>query len=137
MFQMMGVFAELERGMIRQRVKADLDRARAPTLRESASQLPMESPNDRWSLGFIASQLFILRPLDRGDSLVLRCAAFNRLLNGVTDIHQHLSITEKLFAALFGVRRKWAMSRHEDISIEACGRLDGLQPVKAVAIVHE
>jgi hypothetical protein len=54
-------------------------------------------------LGFIASQLFILRPLDRGDSLVLRYAACNRLLNGVTDIHQHLSITEKLFPALLGV----------------------------------
>jgi hypothetical protein len=25
------------------------------TLRESASQLPIESPNDRWPLGFIAS----------------------------------------------------------------------------------
>jgi len=42
------------------------------TLRESASQLPIESSNDRWPLGFIASQLFILRPLDCGDSLVLR-----------------------------------------------------------------
>jgi len=42
------------------------------TLRESASQLPIEPSNDRWPLGFIASQLFILRPLDRGDSLVLR-----------------------------------------------------------------
>src|SRR5689334_9813923 len=29
------------------------------------------------------------------------------------------------------------MSRHEDICIEACGRLHSLQPVKAVAIVHE
>ena len=108
-----------------------------PALRESASQLPIESPNDRWPLGFIASQLFILRPLDRGDSLVLRYAACNRLLNGVTDIHQHLSITEKLFPALLGVGGKGTMSRHEDICIEACGRLHGLQLVKAVAIVHE
>src|SRR5262249_47737725 len=106
-------------------------------LRESASQLPIESPNDRWPLGFIASQLLVLRPLDHGDSLVLHCAACNRLLNGVTDIHQHLSITDKLFVALLGVGGKRAMSRHEDVSIEACSRLDGLEPVEAVAIVHE
>jgi hypothetical protein len=62
-------------------------------LRENAGQLPIESPNDRWPLRFIASQLFVLRPLDRGNSLILRYAACNRLLNGVTDIHQHLSIT--------------------------------------------
>src|SRR5262245_16589010 len=73
------------------------------TLRQSASQLPIESPNDRWPLGFVASQLFILRPLDRGESLPLRCAACNRLLNRVTDVRQHLSITQKLFPALLGV----------------------------------
>jgi hypothetical protein len=41
------------------------------TLRENASQLPIEPPNDRWPLGFIASQPFILRPLDRSNGLVL------------------------------------------------------------------
>src|SRR5215471_8655555 len=123
--------------MIRERVKADLDRARAPTLRESASQLPIESPNDRWPLGFIASQLFILRPLDRGDSLLFGCAACRRLLNGVTDIHEHLSIAEKLVPALLGVGGKGTVSRHEDIGIQTCGGLHGLQPVEAVAIVHE
>src|SRR6202140_4446871 len=97
--------------------------SRYAVLWESASQLPIESPDDRWPLGFIASQLFILRPLDRGDRLVLRYAACNRLLNGVTDIHQHLPITEKLFPALLGLRGKGTMSRHEDISIEVCGRL--------------
>src|SRR5258708_7600625 len=106
-------------------------------LLESASQLPIEPPNDPRPLRFIASQLFILRPLDRGDSLILRYAACNRLRDGVTDIHQHLSITEKLFSALLGIRRKGTMSRHEDIGIEAQGRLHRLQPVKAVAIVHE
>jgi hypothetical protein len=104
---------------------------------ENASQLPIEPPNDRWPLGFIASQLFILRPLDRSNSLVLRYAACNRLLNGVTDIHQHLSITEKLFAALRRLCGKGTMSRNEDICIETCRCLHGLQPVKAVAIVHE
>ena len=107
------------------------------TLRETASQLPIKSPNDRWPLGFIASQLFILRPLDRGDSLILRYAACNCLLNGVTNIRQHLSIMEKLFPALLGVGGKGTMSGHEDIRVEACGRLHGLQPVKAIAIVHE
>ena len=51
------------------------------TLQESTGQLPIEPPNDRWPLGFIASQLFILRPLDGSDSLFLRCAACNHLLN--------------------------------------------------------
>jgi hypothetical protein len=41
------------------------------TLRENARQLPIEPPNDRWPLGFIASQPFILRPLDRSNGLVL------------------------------------------------------------------
>src|SRR5262245_66399664 len=83
------------------------------TLRQSAGQLPIESPNDRWPLGFIASQLFILRPLDRGERLVLCYAASNRLLNGVTNIRQHLSITEKLFPALLGVGRKGTTARQE------------------------
>src|SRR6516162_3997751 len=109
---------------------------RGPSLRESASQLPIEPPNDRWPLGFIAAQLFILRPLDRGDGRLLRDAACSRLRNGVTDIRQHLSITQKLVPALLGVRGKGTMSRYEDIGIEAHGRLDGLEPVKAVAIVH-
>jgi DNA invertase Pin-like site-specific DNA recombinase len=40
MFQMMGVFAEFERAMIRERVKAGLERARAqPTLAEAARQI--------------------------------------------------------------------------------------------------
>src|SRR5260370_23149127 len=99
-------------------------------LRESGSQLPIESPNDRWPLGFIASQLFILRPLDRGDSLVLRYAARHRLLNGVTDIHQHLSITEKLFPALLGVGGTATMSRPEDICIGGRGPLHRLHPGK-------
>src|SRR5262249_35877305 len=80
------------------------------TLLESASELPIEPPNDPWPLGFIASQLFVLWPLDRGDSLILRYALCNRLLNRVTDIHQHLSITEKLFPALLGVGGEGTMS---------------------------
>src|SRR5580692_11822222 len=115
----------------------NIDAASNATSGESAGQLPIESPNDRRPLGFIAAQLLILRPLDGGDSLVLRYAACNRLLNGVADIHQHLSITQKLFPGLLGVRGKGTMSRHEDICIEACGRLHGLQPVEAVAIAHE
>src|SRR5882724_7489402 len=78
-------------------------------LLEGACQLPIESPDDRWPLGIIASQFFILRPLDRGDSLVLRYAACNRLLNGVADIHQHLSVTGELLSALLRVCGKRTM----------------------------
>src|ERR1700722_2517259 len=97
--------------------------ATCATLRENAGQLPIKSPNDGWPLGFIAAQLFVLRPLDRGDSLVLRYAACDRLLDGVADIHQHLSVAEKLFLGLLGVGREGTMSRHEDIRVEGCGRL--------------
>ena len=88
-------------------------------------------------MGFVTSQFFILRPLDGGDSLVLCYAACKRLLNRVTDIHKHLSITVELFPALPEVCGKGTMPRHEDIGSKPCGRVHRLEPVKAVAIVHE
>jgi hypothetical protein len=45
---------------------------RTRQLRKRANQLPIEAPNDSWPLRFIASQLFILWPLDHRDSLVFR-----------------------------------------------------------------
>jgi hypothetical protein len=80
-------------------------------------------------------QLFILWPLDRSDSLFLRGAAGEFLLDAVADIDQHLAKAGETLLRLPGSRRNGAMRRHEDFGAERFDRIERLQPVKAVTVV--
>ena len=57
------------------------------------------------------------------------------LLNGITDIHQHLSKAHESLASLPRVCGNGTMRRHEDLGPEAFDRIQRLQPIEAVAIV--
>src|SRR5262245_44972004 len=99
---------------------------------QHASQLLVEPPHSRLPLLVISLHLFILRPSDRGDRLVLCCASCNLFLHDVADIHQHLSkLTERL-SAFAGVGGNGTMSRHENLGPEGFDRIQRLQPVEAV-----
>ena len=87
-------------------------------------------------LRIVPLQLFILRPLDHSDCLLLRSAADNLLLHAVADIDQHLAKTGEPLLRLPGVGRNGAMRRHEDFGAERFDRIERLQPVKAVTVVN-
>src|SRR5712664_2179602 len=106
-----------------------------PQSRERAGQLPIDPPHSHCPFGVVSLHFFILWPSDRSDRLVFCCASRNLFLNGITDIHQHLSEAAEPLSSFPGVCGNGTMRRHEDLCPQAFDRIQPLQPVEAVTVV--
>ena len=99
--------------------------------------MPIEPPYSRFPLGIVSVQFFILWPSDRGDRLFFCCAACDLFLNGIADVHQHLSEALEPLSGFPRVCGDGTMSRHEDLGPQRFDRIQRLQPVEAVTVVDK
>src|SRR5215831_12801651 len=104
---------------------------------QRAGELLIQPPDSRFPLGIVRLHLFVLWPSDRGNCLVFCCASSYLFLNGIANIHQHLSKPAELLTSFLRVYGNGTVPWNEDVRGEGLDCIQRLQPVKAVTVIDK
>jgi hypothetical protein len=78
-----------------------------------------------------------LWPSDRGDCLVFRCASRNLFLNGIANIHQHLTKATELLTSFLRVCGNGTMPWNEDVGTKGVDCIQRFEPIKSVTVINK
>src|SRR5262245_61413046 len=74
---------------------------------------------------------------DRGDCLFLRCASRNLFLNGIANIHQHLTKATELLTSFPRVCGNGTMAWNKDVRAQAFDCIQRLKPIESVTVIDK